>query len=57
LASIHGKFHGRHFSCTAQSREGFFYGLQQLLNAPQFNPADFIALNHKYDSFPVDTGS
>jgi quercetin dioxygenase-like cupin family protein len=40
----------------AQGREGFFYGLQQLLNAPQFDPADFMALNHKYDSFPVETG-
>jgi quercetin dioxygenase-like cupin family protein len=40
----------------AQSREGFFYGLQQILSAPQFNAADFVALNHKYDSFPVDEG-
>jgi len=37
----------------AQSREGFFYGLEQILNAPVFNPADFLALNHKYDSYPV----
>jgi quercetin dioxygenase-like cupin family protein len=39
----------------AQSREGFFYGLEQILNAPVFNPADFLALNHKYDSYPVNS--
>ena len=37
----------------AQSREGFFYGLQQIFNAPNFDPAAFTALNHKYDSFPI----
>ena len=40
----------------AQSREGFFYGLQQILNAPSFNSSDFLALYQKYDSFPVNTG-
>jgi quercetin dioxygenase-like cupin family protein len=38
----------------AQGREGFFYGLQQILNAPSFNPAEFLALYQKYDSFPVE---
>ena len=37
----------------AQSREGFFYGLQQIFNAPNFDGAAFTALNHKYDSFPI----
>ena len=37
----------------AQNREGFFYGLQQIFNAPNFDAAAFTALNHKYDSYPV----
>lgn len=37
----------------AQSREGFFYGLQQIFSAPSFDAAAFTALNHKYDSFPI----
>jgi len=37
----------------ALRREGFFYGLQQIFNAPQFDPAAFTALNHKYDSYPL----
>jgi quercetin dioxygenase-like cupin family protein len=37
----------------AQSREGFFYGLQQIFNAPNFDAAAFTELNHKYDSYPV----
>lgn len=39
----------------AQSREGFFYGLQQIFNAPTFDAAAFTALNHKYDSYPLQT--
>ena len=39
----------------ALSREGFFYGLQQIFNAPAFDAAAFTALNHKYDSYPVTT--
>ena len=38
----------------AQSREGFFHGLQQILSAPVLNRADFLALYNKYDSFPVE---
>lgn len=37
----------------AQSREGFFYGLQQIFNAPNFDAAAFTTLNNKYDSYPV----
>ena len=37
----------------AQNREGFFYGLQQIFNAPNFDAAAFTSLNHKYDSYPV----
>ncbi len=40
----------------ASGREGFFYGLQQILNAPSFNSADFLTLYEKYDSFPVTAG-
>ena len=40
----------------AQNREGFFYGLQTILNATPFNPADFLALYQKYDSFPAPAG-
>ena len=39
----------------AQSREGFFYGLQQIFNAPNFDAPAFTALNHKYDSYPLNT--
>lgn len=37
----------------AQGREGFFYGLQQILNAPRFDAESFRALNHRYDSYPL----
>jgi quercetin dioxygenase-like cupin family protein len=37
----------------AQKREGFFYGLQQILNATPVNTTDFLALYSKYDSYPV----
>ena len=37
----------------AQSREGFFYGLQQIFNAPNFDAAAFTVLNNKYDSYPI----
>jgi len=39
----------------AQKREGFFYGLQQILAADPINPEDYLALYNKYDSYPVDT--
>lgn len=38
----------------SQQREGFFYGLFELLNAPQMDTAKFLKLYHKYDSFLVD---
>jgi quercetin dioxygenase-like cupin family protein len=38
----------------AQRREGFFYGLQQIVNADVLNQKDFLTLYEKYDSFPVD---
>jgi quercetin dioxygenase-like cupin family protein len=41
----------------AQKREGFFYGLQQILNADPINPDDYLALYNKYDSYPVDASN
>jgi len=41
----------------AQRREGFFYGLQQIVNAESFNQTDFLKLYEKYDSFPVDAST
>lgn len=38
----------------AQNREGFFYGLVQILSQTPVNQADFLALYNKYDSYPVD---
>jgi quercetin dioxygenase-like cupin family protein len=38
----------------AQKREGFFYGLMQILNEEPVNAKEFLALYNKYDSFPVD---
>jgi mannose-6-phosphate isomerase-like protein (cupin superfamily) len=38
----------------AQKREGFFFGLAQILNNPPINPEKFLALYNKYDSFPVE---
>ena len=37
----------------AQKREGFFYGLEQILNSTPVNAEEFLTLYHKYDSFPV----
>src|SRR4051812_21535678 len=36
----------------AQQREGFFYGLEQILNATPVNEKDFLALYNRYDSYP-----
>jgi quercetin dioxygenase-like cupin family protein len=41
----------------AQKREGFFFGLEKILNATPVNPREFLALYHKYDSFPVDSAN
>ena len=38
----------------AQKREGFFYGLAQILNQEPINAQEFLTLYNKYDSFPVD---
>jgi len=38
----------------AQNREGFFFGLQRILNAEKLDQQEFLALYEKYDSFPVD---
>lgn len=38
----------------AQQREGFFYGLQRILNGNPINAEEFLALYNRYDSFPVD---
>lgn len=37
-----------------QKREGFFRGLAQILTDPVIDPAKYLALYQKYDSFPVD---
>jgi quercetin dioxygenase-like cupin family protein len=34
-------------------REGFFHGLAEIMRSDPINQADFLALNAKYDSFPV----
>jgi quercetin dioxygenase-like cupin family protein len=38
----------------AQKREGFFFGLQRILNADPIDPKEYLALYNKYDSFPAD---
>lgn len=39
----------------AQKREGFFRGLYQTLTEDPIDPGKYLALYHKYDSYPVDT--
>lgn len=41
----------------AQRREGFFFGLQRILNATPINPEEFLQLYNRYDSFPVDVSN
>jgi mannose-6-phosphate isomerase-like protein (cupin superfamily) len=41
----------------AQRREGFFFGLAQILNTDPVNPQDFLALYNRYDSYPVDSNT
>jgi quercetin dioxygenase-like cupin family protein len=41
----------------AQKREGFFYGLRQILTAMPVKPEDYLALYNKYDSYPVDAAN
>jgi len=38
----------------AQRREGFFFGLAEILNSDPIDAADYLALYQKYDSYPVD---
>jgi quercetin dioxygenase-like cupin family protein len=38
----------------AQKREGFFYGLMEILRHPPLDTEAFLALYNKYDSHPVD---
>ena len=38
----------------AQSREGFFIGLKEVLEESPVDPAKFLKLYNKYDSYPVD---
>jgi len=38
----------------AQKREGFFYGLAQVLNADPVNEGDFLTLYQRYDSYPAN---
>jgi quercetin dioxygenase-like cupin family protein len=35
----------------AEKREGFFHGLQRILNSEPMNPEEFLALYHRYDSY------
>lgn len=37
-----------------QKREGFFHGLKSILTEPVIDPAKYLQLYQKYDSFPVD---
>jgi mannose-6-phosphate isomerase-like protein (cupin superfamily) len=38
----------------AEKREGFFYGLFELLKAPEMDMKKFLQIYHKYDSYLVD---
>ncbi|WP_118976416.1 cupin domain-containing protein [Taibaiella koreensis] len=37
-----------------QQREGFFYGLKAILEEEPVDPAKYLKLYQKYDSFPLD---
>jgi len=41
----------------AEKREGFFFGLQQILNSTPINPEQYLTLYNKYDSYPVDVAN
>jgi quercetin dioxygenase-like cupin family protein len=41
----------------AQKREGFFFGLEHILNADPVSAEDYLALYNRYDSFPVDASN
>lgn len=38
----------------AMQREGFFYGLAETLQEQPIDPAKYLKLYNKYDSFPID---
>lgn len=40
-----------------QQREGFFYGMKEILSQNPVDPAQFLKLYSKYDSFPVDAAN
>jgi len=40
-----------------QHREGFFYGLHEILSEQPIDPAKYLQLYHKYDSLPVDVNN
>jgi quercetin dioxygenase-like cupin family protein len=41
----------------AQQREGFFFGLQRILNAEKIDAQEYLALYNRYDSFPVNASN
>lgn len=41
----------------SQKREGFFYGLHETLTEDPIDPAKYLKLYNKYDSYPVDTSN
>nr|WP_299074319.1 cupin domain-containing protein [uncultured Allomuricauda sp.] len=41
----------------SQKREGFFRGLHETLMEEPIDPAKYLKLYNKYDSFPVDTSN
>ena len=41
----------------AQGREGFFLGLERILNADPVSAEDYLALYNRYDSYPVDVSN
>nr|WP_299383964.1 cupin domain-containing protein [Allomuricauda sp.] len=41
----------------SQKREGFFRGLHETLSEEPIDPAKYLKLYNKYDSFPVDTSN
>jgi len=41
----------------SQKREGFFYGLYETLTDEPIDPAKYLKLYNKYDSYPIDTSN
>ena len=38
----------------AQNREGFFLGLERILNSTPVDEKEFLALYNRYDSYPAE---